>query len=172
MNDQILQFFSFGAVVLLVGCLVFILAEVLRLPNPAKRLIVRFQNETIFFFSLLASACSLFLSLYFQFSPCELCWYQRVFLFTIPFIAFVATVRNDVGARVYALTLSSVGLLIALYHTLLQAGILKSAPVFCNPSSVVDCAVPDFVYFGFVTIPVISCAVFLSLMVCSYVYKR
>ena len=172
MNEPLLKFFSFGAVILLLGCALFILLEIFKVKNPIKALLVRFQNETIFFFSLFASACSLFLSLYFQFSPCELCWYQRVFLFSIPFMSFVATIRGDLNARLYVFVLSAVGLGIAIYHTLLQANVIKNVPVFCNPSSAVDCAVPDFMYFGFVTIPVISCAVFLSLMICSYVYKK
>jgi disulfide bond formation protein DsbB len=172
MNEPLLQFFSFGAILLLAGCAIFLALEIFKIKNPFKAILLKAQNETIFFFSLFASACSLFLSLYFQFLPCELCWYQRVFLFTIPFISFVATVRGDLNARLYTFVLSSVGLGIALYHTLLQANIIKNVPVFCNPASAGDCAVPDFMYFGFVTIPVISCAVFLTLLICSYVYKK
>jgi disulfide bond formation protein DsbB len=172
MNETILKFLSLGSLLLLAGCAVFLLLEISKVKNPIKELIRQYQNELIFFFSLVTAASTLSLSLYFQLAPCELCWYQRLFLFAIPFISFIGAVKHDVNARLYAFTLSSIGLAIALYHTLLQAGIFKSVPVFCNPASAADCSVPDFVLFGFVTIPFMSCAVFLTLMVLSYVYKK
>lgn len=172
MNETLLQLLSLGSLLLLAGCVIFILLEAFRVKNPIKSLIMQNQNELVFFFSLIAAASTLSLSLYFQLAPCELCWYQRVFLFSIPFISFIGAVRHDVNARLYAFTLSAVGLGIAIYHTLLQAGIFETVPVFCNPASAADCSVPEFILFGFVTIPFMSCIVFLTLMILSYVYKR
>ena len=172
MNEQLLQFFSLGSLLLLAGCVIFILLETFRLSNPAKKILVLFQNETIFFLALAMTVLNLFLSIYFQFAPCELCWYQRVFLFAIPFIAFIAAVRNDLTGRLYVFALSTLGLVVAAYHTLLQAGLFQKVDVFCNPNSLIDCAVPYFTYYGFVTIPFMSCVAFLSLMIASYVYKK
>lgn len=172
MNEQILQLFSLGSLLLLAGCIAFIMLEVFRVPNPAKRIIMRFQNETTFFLALAMTALNLLLSAYFQFVPCELCWYQRVFLFAIPFISFVAVIKSDINGRLYAFVLSAIGFVIAVYHTLLQAGLFQNSDVFCNPNSLIDCAVPYFTYYGFVTIPFMSCVAFLSLMITSYVYKK
>lgn len=172
MNETLLQLFSLGSLVMLAGCGLFLLLELFKIKNPIKTVLVRFQNETIFFFALIVTVLNLFLSSYFQFAPCELCWYQRVFLFVIPFISFVAAVRNDINGRVYVFVLSTIGLIVALYHTLLQVGLFQKVAAFCNPNAVTDCAVPYFTYYGFVTIPFMSCVVFLSLMIASYVYKK
>lgn len=172
MNDALLKFLAFGSLCMFAACALFVLLEVFRIKNPAKTLLVRFQNEIIFFFSLFAAAATLALSLYFQLAPCELCWYQRLFLFSTPFISFIGAVRSDPNARLYAFVLSAIGACIAIYHTLLQAGIFKSVPVFCNPSSAADCSTPDFIFYGFVTIPVMSLAVFITLMILSYAYKK
>ncbi len=172
MNETLLKLFSLGSLVMLAGCVVFLLLELFKVKNPFKTVLIKFQNETIFFFSLIVTVLNLLLSSYFQFVPCELCWYQRVFLFVIPFISFVATVRNDTNGRVYVFVLSALGLVVALYHSLLQAGLFQKVAAFCNPNSAIECAVPYFTYYGFVTIPFMSCVVFLSLMIASYVYKK
>lgn len=172
MNETLLQLFSLGALLLLAGCTIFLLLELFKIKNPFKTILVRFQNEAIFFFALTVTVLNIFLSSYFQFAPCELCWYQRVFLFAIPFISFIAAAKNDLNGRLYVFVLSALGLVVALYHTLLQAGLFQKVAAFCNPNSAIDCAVPYFTYYGFVTIPFMSCVVFLSLMIASYVYKK
>lgn len=172
MNESLLQLFSLGTLILLAGCALFLLLELFRVNNPIKNILARFQNETIFFFALVVTVLNIFLSSYFQFAPCELCWYQRVFLFSIPVISFIAAAKNDLNGRLYVFVLSALGLVVALYHTFLQAGFFQKIAAFCNPSSAIDCAVPYFTYYGIVTIPFMSCVVFLSLMISSYVYKK
>lgn len=171
-DEPLLKLISLGALGLLAACAIFMLLELFKVKNPARNLIVAYRHQTIFFFSLFATASSLFLSLYFQLAACELCWYQRIFLFPIPLISFIAVLKNDANARLYTLWLSIVGFAIAIYHSLLQGGIIKGAPVFCNPASPIDCANPYFVYYGFVTIPVISAITFLTLIILSYVREK
>ncbi len=172
MQESLLKLFSLGTIALLVFCVVFIILEIFKIKNPAKELILKAQNETIFFVSLFATTGSMLLSIYFQLAPCELCWYQRMFLFPIPIIAFIATLKKDLNARVYMFALSVVGILFATYHSFLQLNILKSVPVFCNPDAPVDCSVPQFIYYGFVTVPVMSFAVFLFLLITTYAYTK
>ena len=171
-DEPLLQFISFGSLVLLALCAIFVVLELLNVMNPVRSLLVKYRFQIIFFFSLFATASSLFLSLYYQLAACELCWYQRIFLFTIPFVSFIAVLKNDASARVYTLVLSAVGFAIATYHSLLQVGLLKGTPAFCNPASPIDCATPAFVYYGFVTIPVISAITFLTLIILSYVREK
>jgi len=122
--------------------------------------------------SIGATFGSLLLSFYFKLAPCDLCWYQRIFLFPIPVIVLIALIKKDLSARVYIFALSCVGLLIAGYHSILQVQIFKKDSVFCNTASVVDCATPDFVYYGFVTVPIISFCVFLVTLILSYPYEK
>lgn len=172
MQETLLKLFALGTIALLAFCAVFLILELFKIKNPIKSLLFKAQTETIFFVSLFATGGSMLLSIYFQLAPCDLCWWQRMFLFPIPVIMFIATIRKDIGARVYAFALAVVGMLFAIYHSMLQLNVFKKDSVFCNPNSLVDCSVPDFVYYGFVTIPVMSFAVFLLLLIISYAYTK
>lgn len=171
-NSALLELFSFGSICVLVFCLLFLVVELFKIKNPVKTYIEKYHSQIIFFIAAGATFGSVLLSIYFKFPPCELCWYQRMFLFPIPIMAFIATLKQHTETRLYIFVLSFIGAAIALYHSLLQLSIFKTVPAFCNPNSVVDCATPTFVYFGFVTIPLISFSVFLLLMICSYEYKK
>lgn len=113
-----------------------------------------------FLLSLSATLGSIFLSEIAKYPPCELCWIQRVFMFPQVIILGIGMVKNDISARLYSVVLSSIGLLIAVYHILVQNGQLISP---CSNQSV-NCAVKQFVYFGYVTIPVMSATAFAILI--------
>lgn len=90
--------------------------------------------------------------------PCTLCWYQRIALYPIAVIAAVGIVRRDAGLPYYILPLAVIGLLIASYHVLLEAGVVQEALVVCSTG--VSCATPQPV-LGPITIPMLSWAAFL-----------
>jgi len=104
-------------------------------------------------------------------APCVLCWWQRVFMYPIAFIAVVAFAKNARFSEIadYVLALSVVGFLIALYQHLLQ--ILPSGTLIpCDASG--DCAVRSIFEFGFVTIPWMALSVFAVLIVLSAYGRR
>ncbi|MFI5265686.1 MAG: disulfide bond formation protein B [Candidatus Levyibacteriota bacterium] len=103
-----------------------------------------------------ASLSTLFLSEIAGLVPCELCWYQRVFMFPQVVILGIALLKNDTKVRVTSLALSVIGLGIAVYHILLQF-----YPAFfpCTDRAI-SCALTQFKDFGYVTIPVMSATVF------------
>lgn len=172
MNDILLKIISLGAILLILKIIILIMLDFFRVKYPMKDLISKYRLEFLFFVSLFSTVGSLLLSVYFKLAACELCWYQRVFLFSIPVITLIALIKKDIKAQVYVFWLSLIGFCLALYHSLLQSGLFNKDTVFCNPSSFIDCSVPSFVYFGFVTIPIIACAVFLALLYISYESKQ
>lgn len=173
MQESFLKLMSLGTIGIFIGIFAYLLLEIFRIKNPIKSFIIKNQLVILFFTSLIATAGSLSLSIYFKLAPCELCWYQRVFLFTTPIIAWLAVYKNDLNARLYIFILSIFGASVALYHALIQSNVFKGDSIFCNPVSAgVDCSVPVFVYYGFVTVPVISLAVFGLMMILSYKYKN
>lgn len=113
-----------------------------------------------FLLSLSALLGSFFLSEIAKYPPCELCWYQRIFMFPQPVILGIAMLKNDVSTKIYSLSLAGIGLLIALYHILVQGGQVFSP---CSTQAV-NCSVKQFVYFGYVTIPVMSATAFIILI--------
>lgn len=172
MQNQLLQFISLGSLFILWFNLMFVLVEIFKVNNPVKNFILNHRLKLISFFSIASVLGSVLLSVYFKLAPCELCWYQRLFLFSIPVISLIALYKKDAIAHLYVFTLSTIGAIIALYHSFIQFNIFKADSVFCNPGAVIDCSVPAFTYFGFVTVPVISFATFTLLMILSYAYTR
>lgn len=172
MNEILLKLISFGALIILVTVSILIFLNLLKIKYPFKNLISKYRLEIIFLISLIGTVGSILLSVYFKLAPCELCWYQRVFLFSVPIIMAVAIVKEDTKAHVYAFYLSLVGILFSTYHALIQAKIFASDPVFCSPDALVDCATPIFTYFGFVNIPMIAFSVFYLILFIAYVPNK
>lgn len=171
MQENLLQLMALGSIALFVFVLLYVVLEIFKIKNPFKKIVQNNSLQLIYITSFGASVGSILLSLYFLIQPCELCWYQRAFLFSIPVISLIALIKKDTSAKVYIFYISIIGALIALYHSLLQAGLFKEESFFCDTASS-DCVTPAFVYFGFVTIPVISLSVFLFLILLSYESKN
>src|SRR5581483_10744103 len=73
-----------------------------------------------FLVALAATAGSLFYSDIAGFQPCLLCWWQRIFLYPQVILLLVAFLKKDQLMRLHSIILSSIGALIAIYHTFLQ----------------------------------------------------
>lgn len=164
MNDLFLKFISLGAIFLIIFSFVHIVLNNFRVSHPSKNFFSKYRLKLLFFVSTVAVVGSLLLSFYFKLVACELCWYQRIFLFPIPVITLIALIKKDYKAHVHVYWLSIIGLFFALYHSLLQSRLFVTDTVFCNPNNIIDCAIATFTYFGFVTIPVISFSVFILLI--------
>src|SRR3989304_4424788 len=98
----------------------------LRLDKKNKEIkkITQFLSDNSLPFAFLvavaATAGPLFLSEIAHFTPCKLCWFQRIFMFPQVLILGIATFTNDFGVRKYIIPLSIVGLAIAIYQYALQ----------------------------------------------------
>lgn len=118
-----------------------------------------------------SATISIFFSSVLEYQPCVLCWYQRIFLFPLFFIfaagLFPVFDRNVIK---YALPLTIVGGLIALYHTLLYAGIIPENIQPCSQG--VSCTEQYFELFGFVSIPMLSFFAFSTLTTLLIILKR
>lgn len=120
------------------------------------------RNSTMlgFLIAVVATVGSLFLSEIVRFPPCELCWYQRIFMYPQVIILGIALVRENAEAKFLSLVLSIIGLLIAVYHIFLQ---LYPATLPCTDAAS-SCAFIQFKYFGYITIPFMSATTFAALI--------
>ncbi|MCF7844113.1 disulfide bond formation protein B [Candidatus Gracilibacteria bacterium] len=162
-----------GLFIILFACyLVFVIyfRNDRREPNLLK-IISEYVLPLGFFASLGGTLMSLFYSEYLLYAPCSLCWYQRIFLYPQVFLFAYAWYRKDKNILPYSLLLSFVGLLIALDHHVLQIGYNALAPCSTAPFAV-DCAVPSFIEFGFVTFPLMSLVLFGFLIVIVVVAQK
>lgn len=120
--------------------------------------------------SIIGTLGSLYFSEIRRFAPCTLCWYQRIFLYPPVILIAVGILRRDKGLPLYILPLSILGVIVALYHVLLERGIVPEKLGSCTLG--VSCTTKYVSYFGFVTIPFLSLATFLLITICMLLYKR
>lgn len=105
----------------------------------------------VFVVSLLSALTSLFFSEILKFTPCLLCWWQRIFMYPMAFISGVNIMRKQKDLHYYILPLSIIGFCIGLYQNFLIWHILPEAIAPCTAG--VSCVDQPFVLFGFITIP-------------------
>lgn len=127
------------------------------------------ENSLIFIFiiSVVATLGSLFLSEIAHFTPCKLCWYQRVFMYPTALISGIALARGDKNLKPYILTLAIFGFLIAAYHYSLQ--MIPNLP--CS-DEIASCSAKQFATFGYITIPFMSASAFALIILLSILAVR
>lgn len=129
-----------------------------------------YAGYAAFGMALIATLSSLFLSEILNWAPCLLCWYQRVFMYPLVFIVGISVMRRDDSWPLTALVIAGIGWLIALYHSLLQWGIISEALAPCAEG--VSCVVRHSAWFGFITIPFLSFVSFTIIIVMSVITLR
>ena len=111
------------------------------------------------FLSVFATSGSLYLSNVLLIPPCELCWFQRIFMYPLVFILVAAKIRKTPKIWEIVLPLSVFGAAIAAYHYYLQFA--PNASSVCGIVGVsVSCTERTFVHYGYITIPWMSLTAF------------
>lgn len=113
--------------------------------------------------ALFATLGALFIGEVMGQTPCVLCWFQRAFMFPLAVILLIACLRSDQGVWRYALPLAAIGGLVAIYHTLLQLGIIPEPIVQCSAGP--SCSGAGMTLFGWLSIPALSVAAFSAIAV-------
>ncbi len=113
---------------------------------------------------------SLFFSEVMELPPCSLCWYQRIFMFPLPIILLRGLFPFDVQVVRYALPIAAVGWGIALYHTLLQLGVIPETVAPCRQG--VSCSSAQLELFGLVSIPMLSLLAFSAVVAALWILRR
>jgi disulfide bond formation protein DsbB len=135
---------------------------------------MNFLYKNVYYIALIQAIAATVFSLYasevLHLVPCILCWYQRILMYPLIPLLIVGILRKDKGLPLYVLPLSLLGIGIAFYHYLLQQGIVGSSLVPCQTG--VSCATKYIVWFGFITIPVLSLAAFSVITLCMLIAKK
>jgi len=119
---------------------------------------LRFLLAFAFVVSAIATWGSLYLSDVVGFTPCLLCWYQRIAMYPLVPVLGVATLIGDGKVWRYGLPLSVIGLAISAYHVTIQ---YRPALDAGTCSADVPCTMRYLHVFGFVSIPVMAGSAFL-----------
>jgi disulfide bond formation protein DsbB len=115
-----------------------------------------------FTLALGASVAVLFVGEVLGQAPCNLCWFQRAFMFPLAVILGVGAVQSDTAVIAYGLALAGIGWLIAGFHSLLYAGIIPEAikPCTAGPS----CSGDAMTILGGLPLPVLSLLTFTTII--------
>lgn len=124
----------------------------------------------MFGLTLFSTLLSLYFSEILHFPPCILCWYQRIVMYPLVVILAIGIYLKDKKLPYYVLPLSTIGLIIAIYHNLLYYNILPESATPCLIG--VSCTTKYIELFGFITIPFLSLIAFLIITIGMIVYAR
>jgi disulfide bond formation protein DsbB len=108
--------------------------------------------------ALVATGGSLYFSEVENFIPCKLCWFQRIGMYPLVLLALPAW-RDDRRAAEYLLPLPIVGFGIAVWHILVERGVVSDTQS-CQISAPGGCATKWIEEFGYMTIPTLSATAF------------
>jgi disulfide bond formation protein DsbB len=146
-----------GQVLVVLFVALFLLA-VFGLSTPLtglRRMIWGYELWLAFVVSATATAGSLFFSEVANFVPCELCWYQRIFMYPLAIVTLLVALANDHRAARYLLPLPVIGAGVSVYHLLVENGVVHEAQS-CRISAPGGCAIKWINEFGYVTIPTLA----------------
>lgn len=161
---------SFGVVVADIVIIIFAVFLVINPKSAFAQAMFRFFGKNALVLSFGVTVLTVLGSLYYSdvvgFAPCDLCWWQRVFMYPQAVMFGMALLMRRKGQSTegvfrYGAGLSLIGLLIAAFHFYGQTyaeGILP-----CQAAAV-SCAKIYFVSAGYVTIPVMSLTSFMLLI--------
>ncbi len=145
---------------------IVIIGIILTRKTPAflSTIVLKISNNAVlvvFVVSLLATLGSLIYSDVIGYEPCKLCWFQRIFMYPLVILSALALWKKDSKIRIYALTLSIVGGLVALFHYVGQLGFNPFGLECLAIGYSASCAKNFVLEFGYITIPVMAFSAFL-----------
>jgi disulfide bond formation protein DsbB len=156
-----------GQVLIVLALAVGVLALVgVRGPLDALRsLLWGYELWGAFVVAAIATGGSLFYSDIAGFVPCELCWYQRLFMYPLSILTLLIAARGDNRAARYLLPLPIVGAGISIYHMLIQYGAIKE-PAACSQIIPGACGINWISNhsFGYLSIPTLALTAFLLII--------
>ena len=118
----------------------------------------------------MATASALFIGEVMMMVPCQLCWYQRIFMFPLAIVLGMACFSDDRRGAVYALPLALGGLFMAAYHTLLVAGLIPKSWIPCSAG--VSCADQKLEILNGIQIPWLSLVAFFTITLLLTLFLR
>jgi disulfide bond formation protein DsbB len=162
-------FLGSGAIILQILAVIALLVLFF---GPKKNKFLDFTRKHFlslgFLISLFAALFSLVYSEAVHFIPCQLCWWQRIFMFPQVFLFGIALWDQDRKVIRYVIPLLSAGFVIALYQNFIYY-FGNSANAVCD-SSGISCfqhLVSEF--GGYISIPMLALTSFFALLVLSLI---
>ncbi|HLD07644.1 MAG TPA: disulfide bond formation protein B [Candidatus Peribacterales bacterium] len=136
-------------------------------------------SKHAFFLAFVVAAVSTLGSLFFseiaEYTPCKLCWFQRVFMYPLSLFYLLAFLRYKQSklAEWYGMVMCSFGGVIATYHYFIQMTTPQDIAAL-TPCTVggVSCTQYEILHFGYITIPLMALTGFVLIFLLMVIRKR
>jgi disulfide bond formation protein DsbB len=167
------------AVFTLLGNVLFVLLLIMHVAwKPLFKRIMEWMREHVLLLGFLLSAGATVGSIIYSevvgFPACILCWIQRIFMYPLPALFGLALVRRDRSIIPYALLLTLIGGMVALYQWTKDMLALYSSVTMPCPavSALPSCDRIYVLEFGYITIPMIALNAFVLIALVLYAAIR
>ncbi len=169
MNPELTHYLNFS---LGLGAIILQIVSVLVLGmlffGPKKNQFLDYVNKHFLILSFLvalsASVFPLVYSFVIHFPPCDLCWWQRIFMFSTFILYAIALWDKDRRVIRYVSSLVTIGFLISIYHNIgyyfSESG--STAPCDASGVSCYKHLVSEF--GGYISIPMLALTAFFALL--------
>jgi len=135
--------------------------------NQLSNLFADYWKQISFGLGLIATSGSLYMSNILGYTPCHLCWFQRIFMYPLVLLFGISWLL-DTDIVEYVVPLTTIGGGIAGYHYIIQR-IEQFQSAGCSVTSV-SCDTEYTYYLGIVTIPLMAFTSFLGIMLINWRY--
>jgi len=106
-----------------------------------------------------ATIGSLFFSEVANYTPCVLCWYQRIAMYPLVIIVGVAALRRDAHVFKTVLPVTAIGAGVSIWHIMIERR--PALGGMCDPNA--PCALKWINEFGFLTLPTMALIAFIAI---------
>ncbi len=166
---------SIGALAIFATSVALVVALICSPRYRAKIMQIEYERWLIAIGSmaLLATVTSLVYQFVYKTPVCELCWWQRIFLYPIEVITFVAVWKKTKEAHITVAILAAIGLFFASYHYYyhFQGFVLGNKLTLpCSYGGLLPaCTDSPILVFGFITIPFMGVLIFSSVLLLAWI---
>lgn len=174
-NPQLATLF-FSSLTIFAQIVSFFIVLSLFMNNIFSKKIKAFFAKRALLCSFLIALVSMLGSLYYseiaQYTPCTLCWYQRILMYPQVVLLGLSYLRKDSAISVYGMVFSGIGFIIASYHYLLQIGTIEELTPCGVVGYSVSCSENFGMTFGYITIPMMAMSGFLLIFLLLLILHR
>jgi disulfide bond formation protein DsbB len=138
-----------------------------------KSLMSFLSRYTLLFVCFITGIATVASLLYYHvsgFAPCDLCWYQRIFIYASFFISLLALIKKESihVIKPYLVLLTIIGGIISLVHNVIYY--VGYNPLPCSATA--SCTARYVFEFGFITIPLMALVTFVLTGVLLLITKK
>ncbi len=171
-------FLSIGALVISSSVIVIVVAVLSRSRYRDKIMQIDYERWLIAIGSIaiLTTITSLIYQFVYKTPVCELCWWQRIFLYPIEIITLVAVWKKTKEAHITVAILAAIGLFFASYHYYyhFQGFVLGNKLTLpCSYGGLLPaCTDSPILVFGFITIPFMGILIFVAVLLLAWIAQQ